>query len=522
MRQKITPRALVVRVLYALVLTLPGPRLEAENLGKIDFPNSGPPAAQEHFLEGVLYLHNFEYYDVREQFQAAHEIAPDFAMAYWGEAMTHNHPLWRQVDLEAAREALARLGPTLEERLAKAPTEREKDFLRSLHALYFTEGDKSTRDQAYSATLRQMHEKYPGDHEVASFYALSILGLTNGTRDFPNYMKAASIVEEVFADNSQHPGAAHYMIHSYDDPIHAPLGLRPARVYAQIAPAASHAQHMVSHIYVALGYWDEATTANENAWRVSKQRVERKQLGVDQLDFHSFFWLHYSYLQQGRFLEAGRMLRVIEETASPGEDAGIDSYYSRMRAQQLVNAPGWEGVLPPSRESFFDLFADAWMALQSERLEEAEQLLSRMSPETPATGIMKQEIEALLKQRKGDLPAAIELLREAAAREEELPLTYGPPIPSKPSHELLGELLLEAGRAGEARRQFEKSLELAPRRALSLLGLSRAAHQSEDEAQARQALETLHEIWREAEPSARALLDDQLNGLMPTPENSRD
>ncbi len=297
---------------------------QSGNLGKIDFPTSGSAEAQEHFLEGVLYLHNFEFDDAREEFRKAQEIDPGFAMAYWGEAVTYNHPLWRRVDVEAARETLTRLAPTLEGRLAKAPTAREKDFLRTLEALYGP-GDKTARDLAYSEALQEMHEEYPEDLDVASFYALSILGLTNGTRDHRNYMRAASVAEEVFARNPEHPGGVHYLIHSYDDPIHAPLGLRAARVYAGIAPTASHAQHMISHIYVALGRWDESSTANETAWSVSQERVKQKGLGMGQLDFHSFSWLHYSYLQQGRYREAEEMLKVVETASQAALAARIES-----------------------------------------------------------------------------------------------------------------------------------------------------------------------------------------------------
>ncbi|MGH9580771.1 MAG: hypothetical protein ACRD2R_07250, partial [Terriglobales bacterium] len=218
------------------------------DLGSIHFPNSGALQAQEQFHRGVMLLHSFEFEDSREAFVAARTADPNFALAYWGEAMTHNHPLWMEQDRAAAREALQRLAPTPEARLAKAPTEREKDFLRAVEILY-GEGEKPDRDLAYAEFMGKMHQRYPGDDEVACFYALSILGSSSQGRDIPTYLKAAAIVEEVFRRNPRHPGAAHYLIHSYDDPSHAEQALAAARAYSKIAPAAAHALHMPSHIF---------------------------------------------------------------------------------------------------------------------------------------------------------------------------------------------------------------------------------------------------------------------------------
>ena len=199
---------------------------QTTNLGHIDFPTSGTPEAQKHFIQGMLLLHSFEYEDARDEFQAASKIEPRFAMAYWGEALTHTHPLWMQQDVPAARAALSRLAPSKEARLAAAPTEREKDYLSSVELLY-GDGDKLSRDLAYAAALGRMHEKYPNDMDAASLYALALMGTCQDQRDAAVYMRAAAVVEEVFAKAPEHPGAIHYMIHAYDDPIHAPLDCAP-------------------------------------------------------------------------------------------------------------------------------------------------------------------------------------------------------------------------------------------------------------------------------------------------------
>ena len=270
----------VAPVLLALALVFAAsraPRAQAE-LGTIDFPTSGSAAAQPPFLKGVLLMHSFEYDDAKEAFQEAQKADPNFAMAYWGEAMTYNHAVWQQTAPELAKAALARLAPTADGRLAKAPTPKEKDWLASLDSLYGP-GEKLARDLAYAEAMKRMHEKYPADDEVTSFYALALLGTSHSGRDFAIYMRAAALVEQVYAKNPNHPGAAHYLIHSYDDPIHAPLGLRYADAYSKIAPAASHALHMPSHIYFALGMWDEASAINERSVKAADARVAAKKLG---------------------------------------------------------------------------------------------------------------------------------------------------------------------------------------------------------------------------------------------------
>ncbi|MEM7588448.1 MAG: hypothetical protein AAF560_33980, partial [Acidobacteriota bacterium] len=235
-------------------------------LGKTEFPNSGSAEAQPHFLRGLLNLHSFEYSDARRDFRKAREIDPEFAMATWGEAMTYNFPIWLREDLTAGRSALEQLAPTAEERLALAPTEREKGYLGAVELL-FGEGDKRQRDEAYRQAMADLAERFPEDLDAAAFHSLAILGTCHDGRDIPRYMQAAAVAEEVFSKNPQHPGAAHYLIHSYDDPVHAPLGLRAARVYADIAPAATHALHMPSHIFLALGMWPETATSNEDSWQ---------------------------------------------------------------------------------------------------------------------------------------------------------------------------------------------------------------------------------------------------------------
>ena len=514
-------KTFTVLVLAALtVLALAAAGAEIADLGSLDFPNSGAPEAQGAFVRGVLLLHSFEYDDAREAFDEAQAIDPDFALAYWGEAMTHNHPLWRRQDRDAALAALAEYAASAAERAARAPSERERAYLGAVEALYGGSegsGDKLARDEAYSRAMGAVAERWPHDLEARAFYALSILGTTQGERDFRTYMRAAAAAEEVYAANPRHPGALHYLIHSYDDPVHAPLGLRAARVYADVAPAASHAQHMISHIHLALGRWRESVDANRKSFAVSAERRARKGLGPDALNHHSLQWLAYAYLELGRFKEARATLDEMSAYARESDSYSSRWYHAAMRATWVAETgdpdppPGPEGELRLSGAAP-DRFADGYAAWKrgdhgtarsladalDGLLADAEETGGRPQTRTEAT-VMAKSLRALVELAAGDREAATALLDEATALESSLALDYGPPNVVKPSHELYGEVLLRAGDHRAARSQFEKALERAPRRTLSLAGLAQAARGMGDEATEELACRELREIYAGAD-----------------------
>jgi tetratricopeptide (TPR) repeat protein len=490
-------------IVLAISAPLPAQVVEVPELGRLEFPNSGAAEAQQAFTRGALLLHSFEYEDAREAFQEARSIDPDFALAAWGEAMTHNHPLWRQQDREAALEALAGYAPTREARLAKAPSERERGYLEAVEILY-GEGGKEERDAAYEAAMAGLAERYPDDLEARAFYALSILGTTQGVRDFRAFMRAGAVAEEVFDANPRHPGAAHYLIHSYDDPVHAPLGLRAARVYASIAPAASHAQHMISHIFVALGRWESSVDSNVRAFEVSRERMERKGLGSSALNFHALQWLQYSYLQLGRWEEARRLLEDMKGYLQGNDAGGHDHgggggsnrdrwYHSTMRAAWVVETGGrdvpaesTEGVSLHGRA--LSAFATGYAAARRGDVSTLRAASEGLSADVGAEAaeddvverVMEKSLRALLLLAEERHDEALALLAQAAEAEGALPLEYGPPAIVKPSHELYGEVLIELGRAQEARQTFEQALSRAPRRTLSLAGLAAAARAQGD------------------------------------------
>lgn len=515
---------------------------QSMGLGRIDFPTSGPPEAQKHFLRGLLLLHSFEYDDAREEFRIAQKIAPNFAMAYWGEAMTFNEPLWFFQDRDSARAALSRLAPTRGQRQAKAPTDREKGYLEAVEVL-FGEGEKEDRDFAYAEEMRRLHEKYPQDLDAACFYALALLGTCHQGRDFRVYMRAAAVVEEVFRKNPEHPGALHYLIHSYDDPIHAPLGLRAARIYAKVAPEAAHALHMPSHIFVAMGMWDEVVASNEDSWAASEARVERKNLPLEDRGYHSLWWLEYGYLQQGRFEDARRALGIVERDAKESPSRLIRFHLVQMCAAYsietgkpclLTNGTDTSDLDLPAAAA--DLLARGMTSLNRGQRAEVEGSIAglrglrdsvpRGRPagqvshndhvypgDVQAVEIMEKELEALLLMADGKSREAVQAMKEATSLEDRMSFEFGPPVPPKPSHELFGEILLQLDRPDAACTQFEMALIRAPKRALSLLGLARAYTQMGKKTQARQTYSELRKIWHRADQELRKALDDTLNRL---------
>src|SRR5262249_12273877 len=334
-------------LLCALPCAAAPPRTPASGgLGTIRFPNSGAPAAQTAFVEGVKALHSFEFDQAALFFQEAQRGDPGFALAYGGEAMSSNHPTWAEVDAAAARSALGRLSPTAEGRRARAKTEKEKAFLDAADVLFSDGGDKLARDLAYSHAMEAMYARWPDDHEVATFYALSLLGTVRpGDVGFRRQALAASIAERGLQENPNHPGAAHFVIHAFDDPDHAPLALDAARSYARIAPRAPHALHMPSHIFVQLGLWEDTIESNAVAYRAAVEQIARLGTREGREDFHTLSWLIYAELMMGRIDEARANLDRARETAlRHPDDPAIHAYYLGIRALYVMETGQWDAL----------------------------------------------------------------------------------------------------------------------------------------------------------------------------------
>ena len=524
----------IVGVFLLTMVTRTG--AQTPSVGLVSFPNSGAAAAQQDFLTGLAQLHNFEYGPAAALFRKAQQTDPAFAMAYWGEAVTYNHPVWMEQDLAAARAVLQRLGATPDARLAKARTEREKDYLRAVEILY-GEGDKRPRDLAYADAMDSIRRKYPDDVEASALAALALLGTSHDGRDFGIYMRAAAILEPLFPSNPKHPGIAHYLIHSYDDPIHAPLGLRAAREYSKIAPDAAHAQHMCSHIFVATGMWDEVVAANEAAVKITGNTVApgRPPAACG----HYPTWLSYGYLQQGRIEAANAMVKQCHAQVSAAK-APWGAFVS-MRARYLIDTEDWASVVTalvvtPTQPAaiFTQEFVNAFSAIRRNDLTAAREAATKMQtardslekaaaktdpahaampgmayPTDPSSlgrlKILSDEITALIRHKEGDSGAAIELLRVAAKLEDSLPFEFGPPFIDKPSYELLGEILLEAKQPRDARAAFETALRRTPDRTSALTGLMKAAAQSGDSKKEAEVRARLQAIWHRADRKSSSM-----------------
>ncbi|MFZ0084034.1 MAG: hypothetical protein WAK78_01990 [Candidatus Acidiferrales bacterium] len=527
---------------FLLVLLLPvsAGLLQAQmipGLGNATFPTSTQSAAaQSDFIRGLLLLHLFEYSDAATSFVAAESADPGFAMAYWGEAMTFNHGVWNQVDVQAGQAALAKFGATAEERAGRIADPRERAYMSAVEILYSGNGDKRERDARYAAAMEQLAKAYPKDDEAQLFYALALLGASEGVRDVPTYLKAAEIEKAVFRRNPQNPGAAHYWIHGMDDPPHAAGALEAARALSKIAPDAGHALHMCSHIFMALGMWDDVVQANIAAISV----VNRQEAAEGKQSLHCghySYWLEYGYLEQGRIGEAERVLADCREDAAQSGMAGrahgtVDPDDSRvgsfavMRSRYIVDTGRWDGEvvgwnvdldgaqMPEFNFTFGTGFAAAELGdvgAARESLASLDRLLTQLpalfdhaglpadDPARRVPQIQRLQIEAVIfsAERHGD--QAIARIEQAIAAGKDLPYAFGPPSPEKPSEELRGELLLKANKASEAREAFAASLQRAPRRAESLLGLARAERAMGDKAGAANSYAELLDVWKNAD-----------------------
>ena len=483
-------------------------------------------AAQDpraEFRRGVVALHHFEYEDANETFRRIQGANPGFAMAYWGEAMTYHQTLWRNENIGAARAALNRLGSTPAARASRAATPQDKALIAAIDAL-FGDGDSASRRRGYADAMGALHARNPEDPDVASFYALALLGTMS--RSLIGYVdsheghsaslagsetqrRVAEIIERVLSAHPQHPGALHYLLHTYDDPAHAKLALPAARTYAKVAPESSHARHMPAHIFVQLGLWQEAAAADRAAFAASDTWVKAKGLGAALRSYHALSWLQYELLQQGRYREAWATLDEIAPTVKATGDLGLLSELSSMRARYVVETRRWD-VLAQERNfgNVNELYAIGVSAARSDNAPLAE--LARQglatrsqSPQEgdlrPAIAIMERQVAAMIELAAGRGERAIEILKAATDAELQLPPPLGLPAPIKPAPELLGETLLELGRPAEAIDPFRRALERNANRSLSVLGWARAAAASGASDVARQRYRELLENYSQAD-----------------------
>jgi tetratricopeptide (TPR) repeat protein len=372
--------------------------------------------------------------------------------------------------------------------------------------------------------MQTLSADYPDDENAAAFYALALLGSSGPDRDFAIYMQSAAVSEGIIARNPLHPGAVHYLIHAYDDPIHAPLGLRPALTYAEIAPAATHALHMPSHIFFPLGMWDAATRTNVKSFEAGQAWGLQNNMPVNSGGAHALSWLVYSLLQEGKYKSARDYLQQFQDIVA--EDAARGGQFVETWAAYLVDTEyadadfvdlEFDADKMSARRSSMYYYVKAAAAIKAgefdnakvyqQRLAGLEMKLNDLNWSEKAKDVMLLELQALLLGAQGDTDQAVRLLQQAAEIEYAMPRRFGPPWPPKPSHELLGEVLAEQGEYDAARQQFKIALSLAKARSASLLGLARASAALDQDDEARRIYAALATNWTAADTKFPAMTE---------------
>ena len=486
------------------------------HLGDISLEISGNEHAKTLFEKGLLLLHSFEYEDARTAFTEAQVADPKCAMAYWGEAMTHNHSLWHQQERETADSILQLVDSIQMTEGTYSLLPLEQDFLQAAHIL-FGEGSKKERDVAYKNFMEDLYNnKYPNHHEVGAFYALSLLGAVKGGRDVAVYEQGARIAQGIIAENPHHPGALHYLIHSFDDPVHAHLAKSAADSYSKVAPDAAHALHMPSHIYVAMGMWDNVIQSNIASWNASIKRMEKQGLDDNARSYHALNWLQYGFLQNGETEKAAQLLEAMTTYCERQPEKQARAYLVNMKGAQLVETNNWSDSFAKISvetedlsivKSFAFQFLEGMKAYHEPDPILLDTVIAQMNRKRQASAfyvenqnlpmcgaggwagkppnqldidmcqVMEMELKAYAADLKGNSEAAGQWFQKACELDESLSYSYGPPSIIKPVHEAYGEWLLKQNQAQSALTIFEQSLKRHPKRLLSLKGKRSAAEQ---------------------------------------------
>ena len=501
---------------------------DLEQIGTFEFPTSASGEAQRHFTLGVGYLHSFGWKQARTEFRKAQEIDPDFALAYWGESLTYNHPLIPVLqDPDSPQDTLNRLGSTSEERLSKAPTNREKGFLRAAEAFAFTEGSLGDKRLAWMYAMLDLYEEFPEDREVIAFTAVAMLSgatVSKDNRVLNNFltesgteisMQAGAMAMDIFRENPNHPGAAHYIIHSFDHPTYAPLALSAAEKYASIAPAVSHARHMPTHIFIQHGMWDRVAEWNDSAFLAGWDLWEPGDAAGDQN--HSSDWGQYGDLQRGNFdrseMWINRASDVLSNNPGDGRSTGT---LKTMKARHIIETENWETYELTDSLNSDELLALGLSAANTGDLDLAQAVadrledLSSQSPSNTTLNLISMEISALTMFKKGQEEEAVALLMEAVSVAENQSPPRGAASPLKPVHELAGDLLLAMGSHDKAAELYETSLGRMANRPRALLGAARSYAGMSDEYNARQKFQAFYSLWKDTDIAAVDEVEDYL------------
>jgi tetratricopeptide (TPR) repeat protein len=469
--------------------------LTAAQLGTVTFPVSCDPAVQKAFERGVALLHSFWYEEAEKEFVQISAQAPNCAMAHWGVAMSLWHQLWNQPDtkviahgLEEVHQAKTTDGPT---------TPREKAYIAAIAAFYSDSKklDHDARAKAYSDAMKKVYETYPDDHEAAVFYALSLLASEpHDDATFANRKQAAAILEKLFATEPSHPGVAHYLIHAYDKPQLAQLGLPAARRYAQVAPAAPHALHMPSHIFARVGLWQDDINSNLASIAASR-KTAAMGMGGEGHQFHAMDFLFYAYMQSGRDADARALIDEIRAMPNKKDDmygTGYDPHaatLAHLTAMYPIEMHGWAtaAALPPTQVAGTAEDSTIYWAraIGSGHLRKPEdvrkdlaaldsiykKLAAQKSEFADSVEGDRKEAAAWLAFAEGKDDDAVAAMRAIADKEDSL----GEEPEGIPAREMIADMLLEAKRPQQALAEYQTDLKLNPNRFDGLYGAARAA-----------------------------------------------
>ncbi len=443
---RLVPSITVMALLCASVVTAQAKPADPEKLGQVHFPVSCSVAAQQQFERAVALLHSFWYQEALKAFTSVTEKDPHCAMGYWGIAMSVWYPLW-----EPPSDAMLKKGWAAVEK-AKAlggRTGRERAYIAAIEAFYKNSDklDHRTRTIAYQKAMEQLHLQYPEDREAAVFYGLALNATALPTdKTYTNQKRASEILEKVFAEEPDHPGAAHYIIHSFDYPPLASRALSAARRYMRIAPSVPHALHMPSHIFIRLGLWQESIQSNRAS------AVAAKDYGDPHAQHHAIDYLAYAYLQGAQDREATRILDELN-TIAKVEPENLTSAYAlaAIPARLSIERGRWSEAASlqphPSRYTATEAityFARALGAARSgdtvgarkdvERLQSLREALieGKQSYWADQVEIQRRAAAAWLARAEGTNGEALLLMRSAADLEdstEKHPVTPGSIVP---------------------------------------------------------------------------------------------
>jgi tetratricopeptide (TPR) repeat protein len=471
------------------------------NIGKAHIDTSCNAAAQKEIDRGVALIHSFWYAPAEKSFRAAAAADPDCAMAWWGVAMSNLHPIWAppvaaelKTGLEAAEKAKS----------LTAKTDREKVFVDAIHTFYAGSDklDHKTRMAAYEAKMSSLAAAHPKDREAAIFHALALLGTADAKdKSYAQQKKAAAILNRVLPEEPEHPGVAHYLIHSFDYPELAELALPAARVYAKLAPGSPHALHMPSHIFVRLGLWDESIASNLASAEKARNFAKKMAPGAVAFDeLHAVDYLVYAYLQQGDIEKAKKLVDMAAQVtrldipdqfaaayaigAAPARFALERRQWKEAAALPVPTVVSWAKV--PYAEGNIHFARGIGAARSGDvaaaraavtRLGEIRQLLLEQKNAYWAEqlDIQRQAVEAWIARAEKKDEDALKRMRAAADLEsttEKHPVTPGPIVPAR---ELLAEMLLEVGKAKDAAAEVQRVLKDAPKRRNALELAARAS-----------------------------------------------